>query len=264
MIWIYLFLCLSALAAGIVNSIAGGGTLLTFPALLFTLRQNPDASVIANATSTVALVLGSVAGAWGYRHDLGNCRGWLWLLIPPCVVGGIVGAVLLTALPSSYFDALVPWLLLTASFLFLMQPTLNRWIGTTHGSGMPSRAMCVLFVFYQFLVAVYGGYFGAGIGILMLTSLGLMGLGNIHQMNAIKTVLAAIINGVSIVIFVAQGKVDWGYAGAMAITAVLGGYFGARMGRRLPKPIVRWGVILIGFSLAFYYFLKQAGVGSTG
>ena len=198
--------------------------------------------------------------AWGYRQDLGDSRPWLRLLIPPCIIGGIVGALLLTALPSSYFDRVVPWLLLIAATLFLLQPTLNRWIGKPHGTGLPSAGMCAMFALYQFLVAVYGGYFGAGIGILMLTSLGLMGLGNIHQMNAVKTVLAAIINGVSIVVFVAQGKVDWGYASIMAATGVLGGYLGARMGRRLPKPVIRWTVILIGFSLATYYFLKQAGL----
>ena len=115
----------------------------------------------------------------------------------------------------------------------------------------------ILIVVFQFFVAVYGGYFGAGIGVLMLSSLGLMGIGDIHRMNAVKTVLAACINGISVAVFVWDGKVVWEYALPMAVTAILGGYFGARLGRMLPRPLVRWLVICVGFGLAAYYFWKQ-------
>jgi uncharacterized protein len=250
-------LCLAAFAAGVVNSIAGGGTLLTFPSLLTVL---PD--LLANTTSTVALVPGSVAAAWGYRRDLRGMGGWLWLLVFPSLFGGIVGALLLTRPQQSndYFKAIVPWLLLLAATLFLMQPAFTRWFGHSDETAPPALWLRTLIVIFQFFVAVYGGYFGAGIGVLMLSSLGLMGIGDIHRMNAVKSVLAACINGVSVLVFVMDGKVDWHYAPPMALAAIGGGYFGARLGRLLPRTLVRWVVILVGFGLAAYYFAKQAAV----
>jgi len=256
---LFALLCLSAIGAGVINAVAGGGTLLTFPALLWALaNRGAAAGVLANATSTVALVPGSLAGAWGYRHELGGTGPWLRLLFWPSLAGGLVGAWLLIVLPDSYFQVIIPWLLLLAAGLFLMQPTLNRYLKTHPHGGLPSAWMCAVLVFFQFLVAVYGGYFGAGIGILMLSSLGLMGMHDIHRMNAVKTLLAAVINGVSVVVFLGSAKVEWVYAPVMAVAAIAGGYLGARLGRRLPRALVRWTVILIGFGLAAYYFWKQA------
>jgi uncharacterized membrane protein YfcA len=248
----YFFICLAALLAGILNSIAGGGTLLTFPALL----GANVAPVWANATSTVALVPGSLAGAWGYRKEMHETRRWAWLLVGPSLVGGAVGSLLVTQLPQSYFATLVPWLILLAATLFLVQPTLVRWAGSGEHKA-PSRLTLAGITFFQFLVAVYGGYFGAGIGILMLSSLGLMGISDIHRMNALKTFLAACINGVAVVIFILQGVVNWPFALAMAVTAIAGGYLGARVARLLNRQLVRWIVILIGFSLAAYFFYQQ-------
>lgn len=250
-------LCLSAFAAGVVNSIAGGGTLLTFSTLL-----TVTSSLLANTTSTVALVPGSVAGAWGYRRDLRGMGGWLLLLVMPSLLGGLIGALLLTRPRHSdeYFDVVIPWLLLLAAMLFLFQPALIRWLGHHKEQVTPSVGMRLLIVVFQFFVAVYGGYFGAGIGVLMLSSLGLMGLSDIHRMNAIKTVLAACINGVSVIVFVADGKVEWQFVPPMILASILGGYFGARVGRRLPRPLVRWVVILVGFSLAMHRFAQQAGL----
>jgi uncharacterized membrane protein YfcA len=263
-ILIHALLCISAIGAGVINAIAGGGTLLTFPALLWALAdRGAAAGVLANATSTVALVPGSLAGAWGFRRELAGTGPWLKLLFWPSLAGGLVGAWLLIVLPDSWFQIIIPWLLLIASGLFLLQPTLTRYLKTHPGGGLPSTAMCGLLVFFQFLVAIYGGYFGAGIGILMLSALSLMGMGDIHRMNAVKTLLAAVINGVSVVVFVASGKVEWVYAPVMAVAAIVGGYLGAHFGRRLPRALVRWTVILIGFGLAAYYFWKQAAVGSA-
>src|SRR5262245_58479261 len=165
--WLYVWLGLAALAAGCVNSIAGGGTLLTFPALLALLNPlGAAASVVANGTSTVALVPGSVSAVWGFRRDLYTVRRWIPLLIVPSLVGGYAGSRLVTQLPPRYFDALVPWLVLTAAVLFLIQPFLPvRAEGKRKERG---KGMIVLLILIQFLVAVYGGYFGAGIGILML------------------------------------------------------------------------------------------------
>lgn len=248
----YLLLGLSALVAGIMNSVAGGGTLFTFSALLTVV--NP---VVANATSTVALVPGSLAGAWGYRHEMHVARRWVALLIWPSLLGGVVGALLVTRLDPRYFSALVPWLLLSAALLFLIQPAVTKLVGVTNASTPPARRTLVGVVVFQFLVAVYGGYFGAGIGILMLSALGLMGLGDIHCMNALKTLLAACINGISVVVFIAEGKVEWPYALGMAVAAIVGGYLGARVARRLDGNVVRWTIILIGFGLAFHFFYQQ-------
>jgi uncharacterized membrane protein YfcA len=248
----HLGLALSALAAGAVNSVAGGGTLLTFPAL--TAVVSP---VIANGTSTVALVPGSVAGAWGYRREFSALLRWALLLAGPSLVGGAVGTLLVTEFPESYFNALVPWLILTAALLFLLQPTLTRLTGVGKPHAPPSSATLAGVVTFQFLVAVYGGYFGAGIGILMISSLSLMGVGDIHHTNALKTFLAACINGVSVVVWVLEDKVRWDLVPGMVLAAVVGGYLGARVARRLPKNLVRWVVVAIGFSLAGYYFYRQ-------
>jgi uncharacterized membrane protein YfcA len=244
----------AALAAGVVNTVAGGGTLLTFPSLLRAgLRP-----VFANATSTVALVPASVSAAWGFRGELAGTGPWLRLLLGPSLVGGAIGSLLVTRLPERYFGTLVPWLLLTAALLFLVQPWMTRHFVAHAAAGMPGWRVRVVVAFFQFGVAVYGGYFGAGIGILMLTALAFMGLGDIHRMNAVKAVLGTAINGVSVVVFVMDAKVEWGLAALMAAGGVVGGYAGARLGRLLPKGLVRWLVIGVGLGLAAYYFWKQA------
>ena len=244
----------AALLAGLINTLAGGGTLLTFPALLSFGTPDP---VDANATSTTALVWGSLAGAWGYRRELvGSGAAWLRLLIVPSVVGGITGAVLLTLLPNTVFRVILPWLLLSAGSIFLLQPTLARWMRRDQADSLPGLTGQIVIIACQFVVAVYGGYFGAGIGILMLTSLGVMGLGDLHRANAVKTLLAAAINGVSVIVFVATGKIDGRFVLPMTLGAIAGGYLGAVVGRRLPKLAVRWFVIVVAFSLASYYFVR--------
>jgi uncharacterized membrane protein YfcA len=248
----YLLLCLSALVAGIINSIAGGGTLFTFSALLTVVDP-----VVANATSTVALVPGSLAGAWGYRRELRAVSRWTALLIWPSLIGGAVGALLVTELDEHYFSALVPWLLLAAALFFLAQPAVTRLAGIGQEDAAPSSRTVAGVVLFQFLVAVYGGYFGAGIGILMLSALGLMGLGHIHHMNGLKVLLAVCINGVAVAIFILERKVEWSYALSMAGAAIVGGYLGARVARRFDSNVVRWAVTLIGFGLAAHFFYQQ-------
>ncbi len=253
--WMYVLLCVSAFAAGVMNAIAGGGTLLTFPSLVWALGGIRDAAAIANMTSTVALVPGSLAGAWGYRRELQGARPWLLLLLGPSLVGGLLGSLLLIWYPG-VFSAVIPWLLLAAALLFLVQPYLSRLLPTAGESALPSAWLCGVVAGFQLLVGVYGGYFGAGIGILMLSALGLMGLHDIHRMNAVKSVLAAVINGVSVVVFLLDGRIAWGLALLMAGAAVAGGFAGAHYGRRLPRTLVRWTVIVLGFGLAAYYFWK--------
>ena len=256
----WIWLGLSASIAGAVNSLAGGGTLLTFPTLLAALASlgSAEAAVVANMTSTVALVPGSMAGAWGYRRELGAVRAWLVLLAAPSLLGGWIGALLVSRVDPRYFAVLVPWLTLTAATLFLLQPRLPYKRTEEATLELPSLAGRVGIVGFQFLVGVYGGYFGAGIGILMLGALAVMGLKDVHQMNALKTVLAALINGVSVLVFATSGRVHWPYAGVMALAAIVGGYLGAHGSRYLPRSVVRWFVIAVGFGLSAYFFWKQA------
>jgi uncharacterized membrane protein YfcA len=250
------FLVLTAVVAGIINSLAGGGTLLTFPALA---HFGMIRDLVANMTNTIALVPGSLAGTWGYRREFRVSLRWVWLLTPPSLAGGVTGALLLTRLDESYFDKAVPWLILTATLLFLSQPLFNQFAARHADQPAASRVTLIAMIVFQFFVAVYGGYFGAGMGILMLSSLGLMGLGDIHRMNAVKSFLAVCINGISVVVFVIDGTVAWRFVPTMAVAAIVGGYLGAHYGRKLNRNVVRWIVVGIGFALSAYYFATKYG-----
>ena len=257
MILTYVGLCVSAFFAGILNAVAGGGTLLTFPALFAALPADPISATIANATSTTALLPGSFAGAWGYRTELRDSRALLVRLIWPSLIGGGIGTLLVTELDPSIFQAMVPWLILMAAVLFALQKPISNWIKKGRTDHAPTGGTLMGVLAFQFVVAVYGGYFGAGIGILMLTALSFMDLRDIHQMNGVKTVLASTINLVSVVIFAISGQIRWDLAGIMAGSAIAGGYLGARVARRLPAVWVRSMVIVIAFSLAIFYFIRQ-------
>jgi uncharacterized protein len=257
--WELVWLCLAALAAGVVNSIAGGGTLLTFPALLAGLSPlgAADTAVVANATSTVALVPGSLAGAWGYRREMQRARRWLYLLVGPSLAGGVIGALLVTRLDPAYFNALVPWLLLTAALLFLAESFLPAKAPTDSRQPPPTTGAVVGIVLFQLVVAVYGGYFGAGASILILSALALLRVGDVNQMNALKTVLGACINGISVVVFIAEQKVAWRFALPMAVAAILGGYLGARLALVIRPHYTKWLISAIGLGLAAYFFLRR-------
>ena len=256
----FAFLSACAFAGGVVNSVAGGGTLLTFPALVAVLSRihGPDEGAVwANGTSTVALFPGTIGAVWGFRRELATAKKWLAVLIGPSLVGGLVGSLLVTRLPAKSFNALVPWLILTAAVLFALQPLIARWIGIGKPHDAPTGRTVVGVTLFQFLVALYGGYFGAGIGILMLSSLAMMGLADIHVMNGLKSTLAGVINGMAAVVFLVEGKVDPPRAGVMAVAGLLGGYAGASVSRKLNRTLIRWVVICIGFSLATYYFYRR-------
>ncbi|HTN74098.1 MAG TPA: sulfite exporter TauE/SafE family protein [Pirellulaceae bacterium] len=256
----YFWLCVTAFLAGVINALAGGGTLLTFPALtaaLAGLYPLELVAALANGTSTIALMPASLSSAWAYRQELHKTKRLMLFLIVPSIIGGVLGALAVRAFPK-LFDSLVPWLILTASLLFLIQPYVAKKLG--HAAGKPvSRQRLALIMLLQFGVAIYGGYFGAGIGILMLSALGLMGLSDIHEMNALKTVLGSFINGTAVVVFLLQGNVVWQFALPMIATSILGGYVGAKYGRRVPAKYVRYLVICIGFCLTTYYFWKRFG-----
>jgi uncharacterized membrane protein YfcA len=251
MVLSYFVLCVCAFFAGAMNSIAGGGTLLTFPALTSVISP-----ALANATSTVALLPGSLAGAFGYRKELAPSRRFILRMLAPSLAGGFLGAWLVGQ-DTSAFATLVPWLILIAALLFLVQAPISRWMKSHRPHHEPGPVMQVSLVMFQLVIAVYGGYFGAGIGILMITTLSFMGVGDIHHVNAVKTFLAAMINGASVLMFLSYDLVRWDFAVAMAGSAVVGGYLGARVARRLPAQYVRYAVIAIGFGLSAFYFIRS-------
>lgn len=247
-------LAASAAAAGLINAIAGGGTLVTFPTLIFF----GTAEKIANATSTFALVVGTFSGVFGYRRQLVAVRSWLWRLIPPSLLGGWVGGWLLTHTSDQTFSRLVPFLLLFATLLFLSQGVLRRLAGLHEtASSRPNSRTVWGAVAFQLAVSVYGGYFGAGIGILMLASLGLIGLTDIHQMNGLKTVLGSLINLVATGVFIHAGIVNWPRAGVMTVGALIGYFVGSHYSQRIPQAKVRLSITLIGFGIAAVTFYKE-------
>jgi uncharacterized membrane protein YfcA len=262
----YVLLAVAALLAGAVNSFAGGGTILTFPVLGAILPDLPGRLVTANATSTIGLWPGAATAAWAYRGERGDVPVWARWLIVPSVLGAVVGTVLLLVLPPEWFDALVPWLILTAALLFAGQPQLAALAVRERSHPSPatspaSPARIAIACGLQFLVSVYGGYFGAGIGILMLAVLGMLGLGDIHRLNGVKNVLGMVVNGVAAGMF-ALGSlagwhaVSWQHAAVMAVASIVGSLGASHLARRLPARLVRRCVALIGFALAAYYFLR--------
>jgi uncharacterized membrane protein YfcA len=244
---------IAAFIAGAINSVAGGGTLLTFPALVWIGLP----SVVANATSTVAIWPGSLGGMVGYREDMRSLPSRSYLLIIPSTIGGIMGAVLLAITPTDVFDRLVPLLILFATVLFMLQEPVQRLIRTPGKAHARSTSWLVGSLVFQFFVAVYGGYFGAGIGILMLAAFGILGYTDIHQMNGLKTLLAVFINGVAALYFMWKGLVVWPAAIIMMVASIVGGVWGAGFARRrLGQEGVRRIVIAIGFGMTLSMLIR--------
>jgi uncharacterized protein len=250
----YLLLFAAATAGGAVNAVAGGGTLLTFPALLWV----GQLEIVANATNTVALWPGALSSFWNYRSELQSDLRELLVLGVPSLLGGVLGAVLLIRTDNATFAAVVPYLILLATLLFLGQQPLTRWMQRRRPpaeeglSAGPSSARWAAVLAFQFLVGVYGGYFGAGIGILMLAAFGFLGFTNIHHMNALKNLNGMCINGVAAILFIVKGLIDWRLALLMAVGAIFGGYAGAGTARRIGQKAVRRTVVAIGFSLSLW------------
>jgi uncharacterized membrane protein YfcA len=206
----------------------------------------------------VALVPAAIGALAGYRREIVQERYWTAKLLAPSLVGGVLGSLSVVMLPPEMFDAAVPWLILAAATLFALQPRIGGWLGIGQaGDAPPSRRMVAGAVAFQFLVGLYGGYFGAGIGILMLAALAMIGLADIHRMNAVKSLLGLVINGTSVVVFVASSNVHWPYALAMAAASSVGGYVAARTARRVNRTIVRRLVVVLGFALAGYFMYGQ-------
>ena len=236
-----------AFCAAVMNAVAGGGTFLTFPALIF--AGIPP--VVANASSTVALSPAALAAAWGYRHDFPKLeRVGPRTLLAVSLAGGILGALLLIYTPERTFRAMVPWLLLAATLLFAVGRRATPWLKRRVHFG--PLTLCAV----QFAISIYGGYFGGAIGILMLASFALFGLDNINSMNALKSLLGGSLNGIAVVCFVIAGKVAWVPALIMLVGAMAGGYVGARVARRMNPDHVRLLVIAIGLTMSAALFVE--------
>jgi len=248
----FLGLFFAATVAGAVNSVAGGGSLISFPALV----AFGQPAILANATNTAAIWPGSVASAVAYRRETSLPPGLLPALLVPSVGGGLLGAFVLVSTPPDLFDRVVPFLVLFATLLFAFRQRISGWSGqSARPDEHVTTAGRVGGFFFQLLVASYGGYFGAGIGILMLASLSLMGLRDIHRMNALKTILGALINVIAFVFFAAKGLVVWPLAVVMAAGAITGGYIGARAAMRVDPRWVGRFVIAVGVLVSVWLFI---------
>ncbi len=249
-----LILVAAAFGAGVMNAMAGGGTILTFPSLIFLGLP----AITANATSTVALLPAAVASLYGFRDEVRANRGWLKTLFLPSLLGGTIGSVLLLRTPEKVFAFLAPLLILFATALFMLQGFLSRKSTRTveNPADLP-RGRLALATLLQLGVAVYGGYFGAGIGILMLALLGFLGLANIHAANGIKSFFNLSINTVAAGYFIYKGAVVWPAALVIVAGATLGGYGGARFARRIGKQKARTAVIVIGLLVTAILVFQQ-------
>jgi len=236
---------------GALNAVAGGGSFVAFPALLFT----GVPPIPANATNTVALWMGVTASGGAYRNRLEVPRRVLVPLLIASFVGGLGGAVLLLKTPPHTFMKVLPWLMLGATLLFVFGKQLSGSRVSGVGHDAPAAAVAGASIFELF-VAVYGGYFGGGVGIVNLAMLAAVGMTDIHAMNALKSVLGMAINGVAVVAFVAARAIYWPQAVVMILGALAGGYFGAHYSLRLPQKWVRWFVIVVGAGMTVYFFVK--------
>lgn len=244
----YLLLAIAGLAAGLINSVAGGGMFITFPALVFT----GVPSIIANASSTMALIPGVLASGWAYREDFRKSENFpFWPLVIVSVAGGIVGALLLLFTPQTIFDSVIPWLMLAATLLFTfgakVTPILKRFI----------HIGPVTVVVIQFFIAIYGGYFGGAIGIMMLATWTVFGLTDIHVLNANRTLMGAAANIIAALMFVVAGKIWWPQTLVMLVGTIIGGYLGARMARKVKPQYIRALVTMVSAGITIVFFVRR-------
>jgi uncharacterized membrane protein YfcA len=243
----FFYLIVAGLLGGAMNAVAGGGSFVSFPALV--LAGLPP--IAANATSTVALFPGTLASTWAYRRDLGGIAGIrLRLLLPVSVAGGLVGAVLLLVTPGAAFDQVIPWLLLLATLTFAGGRRFGNWARRYVRIGR----MPLLFI--HFILGVYGGYFGGAVGLMMLAVWTLLDTIELKAMAPARTLLVSAANGVAVICFALAGAVWWAEGLAMMVSTVAGGYYGARFAMRLPPAVLRIFIILLSATVTIGFFLK--------
>ncbi len=235
----------AAFLAGTLNAVAGGGSFLTLPALVFT----GVPPVVANATGTVALLPGYAASAWGFRDNAAQPPGLsMRQLVGLSLAGGAAGAALLLVTPDATFRRIVPWLLLAATLLFALGPQLRRWTAGADAHPSPLRAAIGVLA-----VAAYGGYFNGGLGILLLALFGLLGQTQLHAANGLKNLVSALLTAIAVLLYAAGGLVQWPQALVMAVAATAGGYGGARVARRIPTAWLRAGIVATGLVMTWLF-----------
>ena len=241
----------AAFTAGALNAVAGGGSFLTLPALVFT----GVPPVIANATGTVALLPGYMAGAWGFKDDMQSPPGLsMKQVVALSLIGGSAGAALLLFTPDATFRKVVPWLLLAATAMFAFGPQLRALAaGKNSAHATPSMAKAAA---GMLIVAIYGGYFNGGLGILLLALFGLLGQTSLNAMNGMKNLVSALLTAIAVVIYAVGGIVEWKLALVMMAAATLGGYLGARVARKIAPHVLRWGIVATGLVMAGLFFAK--------
>lgn len=246
----YGLIIVAALIAGAVNSLAGGGSFFTFPALVF-IGVPP---IVANASSTVVLFPASFASAWAYRKDFKNFGDvpfkWMGLV---SIAGGTIGAAVLLTLPEAAFDFIIPWLLLLATLAFAFGPYLMLKLRRE------MKLNSAVFLAVQFVAAIYGGYFGGAVGLILLSFWGLFGFSDLRMLNANKTLLAGLMNAAAVVIFIAAGRVSWTETFVMLAAAMTGGYIGARAARRANPVIIRAIITVISVGVTITFFVRSYG-----
>ncbi|MGZ6744684.1 MAG: sulfite exporter TauE/SafE family protein [Nocardioides sp.] len=243
---------LAGLAAGTINTVVGSGTLITFPTLLaFGIPP-----VTANVSNTIGLVPGSVSGAVGYRRELAGQRGRVLRLAVGSLVGGVVGGLLLLSLPAGAFAAIVPALILLGLVLVVLQPRISAWVARRHeaAGGLPEHGAWWVWP-AVLLTGVYGGYFGAAQGVLLMAVLGIGIDETLQRLNAVKNVLAAIVNGVAGLLFVLVADVDWRVVALIGVGSLVGGQLGATVGRRLPPVALRAFIVVVGVAALLSFVL---------
>jgi len=248
----YIFIGLAAIAAGFINAVAGGGTLITFPVL--TAVGLP--AVIANVTNAVALCPGYLGATIAQRNDLLSQKKRLWLLVPASVIGGVVGGILLLNSGEKLFRSLVPFLILLASLLLAIGEPLKKWLNRRNKNEISTNSMSFWALFLVGLAAIYGGYFGAGLSVIVLAVLGLVLHDSLTKLNALKQAIAFSVNIAAAIFFVFSRNVDWKSAAVMAVCALIGGSIGGKLASRISPTVLRWTVVIIGVIVSILYFLK--------
>lgn len=247
----------AAMLGGGLNAVAGGGSLISFPSLV----AFGIPALNANATNTAALWPGSIGGVFGFREELRHERGLLAVLIVPSLIGGLLGALILVNTSKELFDRIVPFLVLFATLIFAFQDRIKHFGGgqpqPSDGAEQITLVSGVGGVLFQILIATYGGYFGAGMSIIMMASMGLMGLRNIHRINGLKTALAISINGIALFFFALARIVRWDLAVIMGVGSIMGGYAAARISKRVEPRYLRAFVVLVGIVVTLWLFAKQ-------
>lgn len=247
----YLLAALAAIAAGAVNALAGGGTLITFPMLTFLGAE----AIAANVTNTVALCPGYFGGTLAQWNDLRGQKSRLWLIVPASIVGGVIGGFLLLQTGERLFRELVPYLILLASVLLAIQDPVRAWLvrrmGESHGAGLAKLTWLPVG-----LASIYGGYFGAGLSVIVLSALGLTLEDTLTRLNALKQAVAFTVNVAAAIFFLFSGQVIWAAAAVMAVGALIGGVLGGRLAGRIKPSTLRWTVVTIGIIVSIVYFVR--------